>query len=48
MAVVGKGGASYTFDDFDLQPGVSFEYGIAAQDCSPANSSIRATGSVTH
>ena len=48
IAVVGKGGASYTYDDFDLQPGLSFEYGVAAQDCSPANSSIRVSGSVTH
>ena len=48
MAVVGKGGSSYTFDDFDLQAGLAFEYGVAAQDCSPANSSIRVSGSVIH
>jgi hypothetical protein len=48
MAVVGKGGANYSFDDFDLQTGLSFEYGVAAQDCSPANSAIRVSGSVLH
>jgi len=46
---VGKSNAAaYTWDDFDIQPGVSFEYGISAQDCSPANSSMRVSAPVTH
>ncbi|MBV6521152.1 MAG: hypothetical protein MNPFHGCM_01279 [Gemmatimonadaceae bacterium] len=48
VAVVGKGGATYTWDDFDLQPGVQMEYGVAAQDCSPANSSIRVSSPILH
>lgn len=48
VAVVGKSGGPYTFDDFDLQPGLSFEYGVAAQDCSPANSTILGSAAVTH
>jgi hypothetical protein len=36
------------FEDFDLQPGLVFEYGVAAQDCSPANSTILVSGSVAH
>jgi hypothetical protein len=48
VAVVGKSGGPYLFEDFDLQPGLAFEYGVAAQDCSPANSTILVSGSVTH
>ncbi|MBL8981018.1 MAG: hypothetical protein JNL26_02485 [Gemmatimonadetes bacterium] len=48
IAVVGKSGGPYTYDDFDLQPGLSFEYGVAAQDCSPANSTILGSAAVTH
>lgn len=48
IAVAGKGGASYDWDDFDLQPGLSFEYGVAAQDCSPANSTIRVSAQILH
>lgn len=46
LANVGKGGGPYVFDDFDVFPEVR-EYGVAAQDCSPANSNIRTTNSVT-
>ena len=38
--------SSYTFDDTDLSNG-TWEYGIAAQDCSPANSPMAVTGPVT-
>jgi hypothetical protein len=48
VAVSGKGGTSYTWDDFDLQSGLSFEYGVAAQDCSPANSSVRVSAPIVH
>ncbi len=48
ISVVGKGGATYTWDDFDLQPGSQYEYGVAAQDCSPANSTIRVSAQITH
>lgn len=48
LAVVGKGGGPYIYEDFDIQPGTSFEYGVAAQDCSPANSSILTSAAVTH
>ena len=48
IAVSGKGGATYTWDDFGLQPGLLFEYGVAAQDCSPANSTIRVSSPILH
>jgi type II secretory pathway pseudopilin PulG len=48
IAVVGKSGGPYVFEDFDLQPGLSFEYGVAAQDCSPANSTILTSNPVAH
>jgi hypothetical protein len=48
IAVIGKGSANYTFDDFDLQPGTTFIYGVAAQDCSPANSTILVSNPVAH
>lgn len=40
FAMVGKGAAA--FDDFAITTGLgeTWEYGVAAQDCSPANSSI--------
>ncbi len=46
--VGGAKSASYMWEDFDIQPGVTFEYGVAAQDCSPANSSMRVSGTITH
>ena len=46
--VGGSKSASYMWEDFDLQPGVTFQYGVAAQDCSPANSSMRVSGTITH
>ena len=48
MAVVGKSGGPYLFEDFGIQAGLTFEYGVAAQDCSPANSTIMVSGSLTH
>jgi hypothetical protein len=48
IAVVGKGGATYNWDDFDLQTGIQYEYGVAAQDCSPANSPIRISSAIVH
>jgi type II secretory pathway pseudopilin PulG len=48
IAVIGKGSVNYSFDDFDLQPGTTFVYGVAAQDCSPANSTILVSNPVPH
>lgn len=48
VAVVGKAGGPYTYDDFDIQIGNTYQYGVAAQDCSPANSSIVGTANVLH
>lgn len=48
IAVVGKGGGPYTWEDFDIQPGNQYQYGVAAQDCSPANSTIMGSGTVIH
>ncbi|MCC6318946.1 MAG: hypothetical protein IT361_14805 [Gemmatimonadaceae bacterium] len=48
VAVVGKAGGPYTWDDFDIQVGDTFQYGVAAQDCSPANSTIMTSGTVIH
>ncbi|MGQ0649489.1 MAG: PilW family protein [Gemmatimonadaceae bacterium] len=48
IAVVGKSGGPYMWEDFDIQAGVNFEYGVAAQDCSPANSTIRTSVAVVH
>ncbi len=43
-----SGAANYMWEDFDIQSGVTFEYGIVAQDCSPANSSMRVSAQITH
>lgn len=49
IAVIGKsGGGPYLFEDFDLIPGTSFQYGVAAQDCSPANSTVLVSATITH
>ena len=48
VAVVGKSGGPYMYEDFDLQPGLVFEYGVAAQDCSPANSTVLVSNQVAH
>jgi type II secretory pathway pseudopilin PulG len=48
IAVVGKAGGPYLWEDFDIQAGTQFQYGVAAQDCSPANSSIMSSAAVTH
>lgn len=48
IAVVGKSGGPYLFEDFDIQAGNSYQYGVAAQDCSPANSTILGSANVTH
>ncbi|MBK6305231.1 MAG: hypothetical protein IPF47_05740 [Gemmatimonadetes bacterium] len=46
--VGGSKSATYMWEDFDIQTGFSFEYGVAAQDCSPANSSMRVSSAITH
>lgn len=46
--VGGSRSASYMWEDFDMQSGVSFEYGVVAQDCSPANSAMRTSSAVLH
>ncbi|MBL8958837.1 MAG: type II secretion system protein [Gemmatimonadetes bacterium] len=48
VAVVGKSGGPYLYEDFDIQFGNTYQYGVAAQDCSPANSTILGSGVVTH
>lgn len=48
IAVVGKAGGPYLWEDFDIQAGTAFQYGVAAQDCSPANSSIMTSAAVIH
>lgn len=48
FAVVGKAGGPYLFDDFDINPGTAYQYGVAAQDCSPANSTILGSANVIH
>ncbi len=48
VAAVGKSGGPYMWEDFNLDSGNIYEYGVAAQDCSPANSSIRTTAAVLH
>ncbi len=46
---IGKSNSpSYMWEDFDINPGVTYEYGISAQDCSPANSSMRTSAAITH
>jgi type II secretory pathway pseudopilin PulG len=46
--VGGSKSASYMWEDFDLHAAVSFEYGVSAQDCSPANSAMRTSAAITH
>lgn len=48
FAVVGKAGGPYVYDDFDIHPGTTYQYGVAAQDCSPANSTIMGSANVIH
>ncbi|MBC7897525.1 MAG: hypothetical protein H7066_19050 [Cytophagaceae bacterium] len=48
IAVVGKAGGPYLWEDFDIQAGNSYQYGVAAQDCSPANSTIMTSATVIH
>ena len=48
LAAVGTSGGPYMWEDFNLDSGNIYEYGVAAQDCSPANSSIRTTAAVLH
>ncbi len=45
--VVASGAASYTFDDFNPASG-SWIYGVVAQDCTPSNSSIAASGTLVN
>ena len=46
--VGGSKSATYMWEDFDLQSGFTFEYGVSAQDCSPANSSMRTSAAILH
>ncbi len=49
ISQVGKSNsATYTWEDFNLVTGVTFEYGVSAQDCSPANSAMRVSSPITH
>ncbi|MCC6770417.1 MAG: hypothetical protein IT360_04315, partial [Gemmatimonadaceae bacterium] len=49
VSQVGKSNsASYMWEDFNLVTGVSFEYGVSAQDCSPANSAMLVSAVITH
>lgn len=43
--VPASGSSAYAFDDFDLAAG-SWQYGVFAQDCSPANSPVVSSSSV--
>jgi len=43
--VPANGDANYAFEDFDLDAG-SWQYGVFAQDCSPANSPVVASAQV--
>lgn len=47
MASIPAGSATYTFTDRDVTPGDQLVYGITAQDCTPAVSSMSASGVVT-
>lgn len=42
-----SGNASYTYTDTQVQGGATYEYALAAQDCTPSLSSLSASGSVT-
>lgn len=46
FASIPGGLASYTYDDFNVQAGEIWEYGLIAQDCTPASSSISMFGPV--
>lgn len=49
ISQVGKSNsATYTWEDFNLNTGVTYEYGVSAQDCSPANSAMRVSAPITH
>ncbi|MEO7963315.1 MAG: hypothetical protein ABIT38_05325 [Gemmatimonadaceae bacterium] len=43
-----SGTPTYMWEDFDINSGVAYEYGVVAQDCSPANSAMRVSASITH
>lgn len=44
---VPAGQASYSYVDADLVPGTTYVYGVAGQDCSPANSPVVSSAPVT-
>jgi hypothetical protein len=46
VAIVPAGVATYTYLDTDIQSGEEYVYGVAAQDCTPRNSSVSTTPSV--
>jgi type II secretory pathway pseudopilin PulG len=42
-----KGGTEYSFRDSDVVPAEMYEYGVAAQDCTPEQSPMATSGTVT-
>jgi type II secretory pathway pseudopilin PulG len=46
FASVAAGTAPYSFTDTDVKPGEQWVYGVSAQDCTPASSSIAVSGPV--
>lgn len=46
VANIPAGGSAYTFTDEQVAPGVSYYYGVAAQDCTPNLSTIASYGPV--
>lgn len=47
LASIAPGSASYSFPDPDVVTGTTYQYAIAAQDCTPALSTQRTSNSVT-
>jgi len=45
--LVARGYASYSFDDFNFRSG-NWVYGVVAQDCTPANSTVTASSTITN
>ncbi len=46
-SIVATQAANYTFTDANVVPGQTYVYGIAAQDCTPALSSVNSSSAVT-
>ena len=47
IASVSTGSASYVFADYEATPGATWSYELAAQDCTPALSTVVSTAQVT-